>query len=117
MYNSNSFKKWNLKGQFGTSNKYNGYYYHNRLEANIAEELDFRKQEKMILDWEFEPSVELRAYDEFICNFKPDFLVINTDGTISYIEAKGAMSQLFNFKWRLFQAQCKEQNIDFLIIK
>ena len=43
--------------------EYNGYIYDSKLEAAVAETLDWRPEAKEIKDWERQFTVEMVAYD------------------------------------------------------
>lgn len=58
----------------------------NRWERLYAQELDLRKRAGAIADWRYE-GVRLRMADG--AWYKPDFLVILTDGLIELHEVKG----------------------------
>jgi hypothetical protein len=68
------------------------YFYRSSWEVNIAAYLVFQKDNKMILDWEYEPDVFW--FDNIkrgVRSYKPDFKITRLDGTQYYIEVKGWM--------------------------
>jgi hypothetical protein len=91
--------------KFGAkSTRYNGQYYPSQLEANKAIQLDWMKKAGEIKEWHPQHKWELYVNGKKICGYKIDFRVVNVDGTIDYIETKGAQTYDFMLKWNLTQA-------------
>lgn len=89
--------KYNAKTIF-----YNGRKYDSRLEANFAEELDWRIDAGEIKEVIPQHKIELRGlFGERVCNYFIDFKVINADDSITYYEVKGMKTQLWILKWKL----------------
>ena len=58
----------------------------NKTESEYAERLNARMLAGEILTFEFE-AVKLKLAD--LCFYTPDFYVLNTDGTLEFIDVKG----------------------------
>lgn len=70
----------------------------NKTEAAYSQELELKKQSGEILFWKFEPmSLKLAPNT----HYKPDFLVIEKDGTASFHEVKGFMTDDANAKIKI----------------
>jgi hypothetical protein len=71
----------------------------NQTEARFADRLQARKDAGEIEDYRFEP-VTLELSPE--CEYTPDFLVVENDGTKHYYEIKGAFvrdDSIVKVKW------------------
>jgi hypothetical protein len=93
---------------FNVRQTYNNYNYDSKLEANFAASLDTLKRAGKIADWQKQKTIKLYAYDRFICAYRIDFVVEHLDGTLEYLEVKGYPTQVWKFKWKLFEAQLAE---------
>jgi hypothetical protein len=65
-------------------------YFRSKWEANYAFYLQWLKDKGEIKDWEYE--TETFWFDKIkrgVCSYKPDFKVIENNGSISYSEVKG----------------------------
>ena len=90
------------KHKYGAkSTHYRGVYYASKLEADKAVQLDWMQKAGEIKEWTPQHKWELYVNDKKICGYKIDFRVVNTDGTIDYIETKGAKTYDFMLKWNL----------------
>lgn len=88
---------------------YNGRSYHSKLEAGVAEELDWRLKAKDIKSWKPQIPIELRVNGELICKYYVDFEVENNDGVIEWIEAKGFETEIYRLKAKLLEAIYKKE--------
>ncbi len=87
---------------------YNGRSYDSVMEANYAQELDWRMKAGEIKEVVPQYKIDLRAYGQHIANYFVDFKVVLTDGTVEYHEVKGFETDVWRMKWKLTQAQLKE---------
>ncbi len=93
-------KKWtNAKKQ-----EYNGYLYDSKFEASYAQELDLRLKAKDIKGYDRQVNLDLIVNGYLVCQYRIDFIVYHNDGTVEYVELKGLYSQMFIFKFKLFEA-------------
>lgn len=79
---------------------YNGRTYHSALEANYAQQLDFRKKAGEIKEIIPQYKIDIRINDQHITNYYMDFKVVLPDGTIEMHEVKGMETDLWRIKWR-----------------
>jgi len=84
--------------------KYNDRYYDSNKECVKAQDLDWMLKAGEIKDWQPQHQWELYVEGKKICGYKIDFRVVHNDGTVDYIEIKGARTYAFNIKWNLTQA-------------
>lgn len=71
-----------------------GTYFRSAWEANWARYLNLLKKTGEIQGWEYEPDeFEFHRIKRGSRFYKPDFKVINRDGSIEYHEVKGYMTQ------------------------
>ena len=111
IYFSNKRKnKFNAK-----RTKYNGFYYDSILEANYAEQLDWRIKIGEIKSVERQYKISLDVNNVHIANYYMDFKVELPDGRIEYHEVKGAETALWRMKWRL--AKALNPDIVFVLVK
>ena len=125
-YTSKEFRQMYLKN-FRKKNKYknkrkfyNGRTYDSILEANFAEELDWRIKEGEIKEVLPQFKIELRGLQgKRVTNYFIDFKVINWDDSITYFEVKGYATALWQLKWAmtLQQIAIDEPYSDLIIIK
>ena len=67
-------------------------YYRSRWEANYARYLEWRRARGEIQSWEHEPKVFwFEGIRRGVCSYKPDFRVVERDGTAVWHEVKGWM--------------------------
>lgn len=67
-------------------------FFRSSWEANVAAYLQFKKEKKLIKEWEFE--VDVFWFDKIkrgVRSYKPDFKITDNDGSQYYIEVKGWM--------------------------
>lgn len=79
------------------------YFFRSSWEVRYAKHLEEIKNNKQILNWEFEPDI----FSFNGCNFyyKPDFKIIFNDNKIEYHEVKGWMCERSKIKLRLMAEQ------------
>ena len=95
VYFSNKRKnKYNAK-----SKKYNGRYYDSTLEANYAEQLDWRIKIGEVVSWEPQYRFDLRINGVHWRYYKIDFRVELSDGFVEYVEIKGFPTSEWKQKW------------------
>ena len=65
--------------------------------------------------------IPLDVNGEHITNYFIDFVAIRKDGVQEYIEVKGFVTELWKFKWRLFEVLYKDKvekgEIELVVIK
>lgn len=93
------------------SNKYKaqkkvfqGRTYHSKKEADFAHQLEWQLKAGAIRSWNPQHSWNLVVNGKKICRYIIDFKVEELDGTVRYIEIKGAKTHAFTIKWKLVQA-------------
>lgn len=102
--------KYNAK-----STKYNGRYYHSKLEASYAMELDWRLKAGEVTEIVPQYKISIDVNNVHITNYFMDFKVILANGMIEMHEVKGKETDLWRIKWRLAKALHPEWN--FVLIK
>ena len=70
-----------------------GIYVRSRWEANFARYLKWMKERGEIKSWRYEPITFEFPIKKGTRFYTPDFGVFNNDGTITYYEVKGHMTQ------------------------
>lgn len=83
---------------------YNGRWFHSKLEANYAQQLDWRKQAGEVLEWVPQVKIEIKVNGVKICNYFIDFVVTLKDGSQQYVEVKGMEQEVWRLKWKLCMA-------------
>ena len=81
--------------------EYAGRYYDSILEANYAEQLDWRIKAGEIKEVIPQYKISIDVNEMHIANYYMDFKVILPDGTIEMHEVKGMETQLWRIKWKL----------------
>ena len=107
VFNQYKLKNFRSKKKYRNKNKvYNGRSYDSVLEANFAEELDWRLNKGEIKEIIPQYKIELRGVaGQKVCNYFVDFKVINSDDSITYFEVKGVELAVWRLKWKLCQQQ------------
>lgn len=80
---------------------YGGYQYDSAFEAGIAKQLD---NDETVESFERQKPLRLVVNGIYICTYKIDFLVKYKDGSLCLLEAKGAETPQWKFKWSLLEA-------------
>ena len=89
MHRVEYFKRKNRYGNVAKKTEYRGVYYHSKLEADYAAELDFRVKAKDIKSWERQVRVPIIADGVHFGEYVVDFLIHHNDGSFEYVECKG----------------------------
>jgi hypothetical protein len=98
----------------------------NATEAKYAEHLQARKLAGEVIEWMFEAVTFKLAAD---CRYTPDFLVLHSDGTLEFVDAKGggpmdeksrvkikcAAEKFFYFRFSIAKARPKRDGGGFAI--
>ena len=105
MYNKIRLKNWRKKGKYkNISQNYKGKWYQSRLEAKVAQDLDWRIKAGELIEWKAQVKIDLKVNGLHITNYYIDFVATRADGTKEYIEAKGLELPLWQLKWKLLEA-------------
>ena len=111
-------KKPKYRNQFSD---YNGNQYHSKFESQVAQDLDFRLKAGELTEVKRQVKIPLDVNGEHITNYFIDFVAIRKDGVQEYIEVKGFVTELWKFKWRLFEVLYKDKvekgEIELVVIK
>lgn len=86
------------------SSIYNDTYYHSKLEAAYAQELDLRLKAKDIKGWRRQERIPLVVNGIKVATYIIDFVIEHNDGEEEYVECKGYETDIFRLKWKLFEA-------------
>jgi len=57
-----------------------------------------------VIEWEYEPHIELTCGGKRVFTYKIDFKVTYGDGRIEYIEVKGFATDKWRLKWKMVEA-------------
>jgi len=99
--------------------EYNGRWYHSKLEANYAAQLDFMKKAGEIKEWRPQVKLSFKVNGVLICNHYVDFRIITKDGTVQYHETKGYETDSYRMKKKLLLALLPEidPGAEYIVIK
>lgn len=97
-------RKFNKNKYNATRNFYNGNFYHSKLEAAYAQELDLRIKAKEVDWWERQVKISLDIGVYHICNYFIDFKVYLANGDIELVEVKGFETEVWRLKRKLIEA-------------
>ena len=100
-YNKKYFSNKRTNKFNAKKTEYNGRYYDSILEANYAEQLDWRIKAGEIKEVIPQYKISIDIDSVHIANYYMDFKVILSDGTIEMHEVKGMETPLWRMKWRL----------------
>lgn len=79
------------------------HYYRSKMEASYARQLELMKKSGLIQEWYHEPEtfwfLEIKRG---VRSYKPDFKVINLDGSHYWVEVKGYMDAKSKTKIKRF---------------
>ncbi|KKM67559.1 hypothetical protein LCGC14_1469900 [marine sediment metagenome] len=100
---------------FAKSSIYNEISYHSIKEAEYAQELDLRIKAKDIKSWERQVRIDIKVYDQHICNYYIDFVVTHNDKSLEYIEVKGFETETWRLKWKMFEAMFNHDHPDIVL--
>lgn len=126
MYLKTNYKNFRSKKYNNKSTFYNGRNYHSKLEAKVAQELDFRKLSGEVIEWTPQKKIEFNLVEtengfiltdetklilknsnkKFIhlFNYFLDFEVSKKDGSIELIEVKGLELSPGMMKFKMLEA-------------
>lgn len=90
------------------SREYNGRFYDSKLEAKVAEDIDWRIRSGEIKEVFPQFKISLDVNGKHITNYYCDFKVIMKDDSIQFWEAKGMATDTFRLKWKLLEALLPE---------
>lgn len=108
-YRQSRIKGFRSKSKFNNvTTEYGGIKYDSKLEAKIAQDLDWKLKAKEIKSWKRQVKIPLRVNGVLICNYYVDFFYIDKNDTHVYAEAKGMELPLWQLKWKLFTALINE---------
>lgn len=81
-----------------------GIRYDSKLEADYADQLEWRKKAGEILKIERQVKVPIHVNGIFICNYVVDFRITLRDGRVQYVECKGVELPVWKLKIKLVAA-------------
>lgn len=88
------------------------HFFRSSWEVNFAKYLEFMKQHKKIIDWQFEPEVFwFFGIKRGVRSYLPDFKVFNNDGTHAFYEVKGWMDPKSKTKIKRFKKYHPKENL------
>ena len=80
------------------------HWFQSRAEANYAAKLDTLIIGGAIQSWQKQVKIPMDVQGLHICNYYCDFKLTHNDGSVEWVEVKGRKTDVFNIKWRLFEA-------------
>lgn len=108
-FNEMRLKAFRKKGKYkNVAVEYGGKRYDSKLEAKVAQDLDWQLKSGDIIKWERQVTIPLRVNGVFIANYRIDFIAVDKSGQKKYIEVKGLELPLWKMKWRLLTALINE---------
>lgn len=88
--------------------RYNGRRFMSKKEAEYAQMLDVLRNSTApthkVVDVQYQVRFPLRVDDQLIATFILDFIVTYEDGRKEYVDVKGAITEVYTIKKRLFEA-------------
>jgi hypothetical protein len=119
-YRQNKYK--NKKTTFG------GRLYGSKLESSVASDLELArhatKDSDRVVDVKPQYNVDIyidgvtlttKPTPRKLFRYIPDFFVEYADGHFEIIEAKGYVTDIFRFKWKIFEAVYNKEHPDILL--
>lgn len=116
---------------------YNGSNYQSKLESEYAKQLDLQVRAGLIKEWKRQVKIEINCIDDngipiltdepllelkragktayHITNYYIDFVVINNDDSLKYVETKGYETELWKLKWKLAE-QVLRDKVEMLVL-
>lgn len=88
---------------------YKGRRFDSKFEAGYAQELDLSLKAKDIKSYQEQVNIPLIVNGYIVCDYRIDFIVYHNDGAIEYVETKGVPTDVWKFKWKLFEALYSEK--------
>lgn len=108
-YRVQTLKNWRTKSKYrNVSTEYEGKRYDSKLEAKIAQDLDWRVKSGELKSWTRQVKIDLRIFGWHITNHYVDFRLEYQNGSIEYLEAKGFETEVWRMKRNLFLALLPE---------
>ena len=108
-YNEQKLKSFRSSSKLrNSSTEYNGLRYDSKLEAKVAQELDWKLKAGEIKEWRRQVKIPLKVNEVHITNYYIDFVYIDKDGQVVYLEVKGLEMPLWKVKWKLLIALINE---------
>lgn len=107
--------KSNVKGWRTIGGK--KYYFKSLWEIQYAQTLEWYKKAKVIKDWEYEPQLFEFPKEKYRTGpfyYKPDFRVLELDGTYSWKEVKGYMTKDAKKKMTRFAKHFPEEPMEII---
>lgn len=91
------------------------YYFRSQWEKRYAKDLEWRKEKGLIRGWEYEPQTFwFEGIRRGVVSYKPDFKVIELDGTHKWIEVKGYLDPRSKTKIKRFRKYFPEETLTVL---
>ncbi len=81
-----------------------GHSHRSEGESMYCWQLQIKKKQGLIMDFVYEKKYELRVLGTLVGCHKPDFTVINTDGSIEIREYKGFETEAWQLRRKMFEA-------------
>lgn len=108
-YRQNYLSKTKKKNKLNNkSQTYGGEKFDSKLEARVAEDLDWRLKTGELVEIKRQVKVSLDVNGVHICNYYLDFKTTDKHGQVNYIEVKGFETRHFILKKKLFIALLPE---------
>ena len=108
-WNQTRLKGWRSKSKYrNVTTEYNGLKYDSKLEAKVAQDLDWKMKIGEIKEWRRQVKIPLAVNGVHITNYYIDFIYTDKHGQRVYLEAKGMETDVFKMKWRLLTALINE---------
>lgn len=87
-----------------TKHEYNGRWYHSKMEAAYAMDLDLRLKAHDIASWIPQVKISLDVNGKHVCTYIVDFELTYPDGSIELVEVKGFATETYRLKRKLLEA-------------
>ena len=108
-YNESKLKAFRSKSKYhNVSTEYNGLKYDSKLEAKVAQDLDWKLKAGEIKEWSRQVKIPLKVNEVFIANYYIDFIYVDKDDQVVYLEVKGVELPLWRMKFKLLIALINE---------
>ncbi|HYF69132.1 MAG TPA: DUF1064 domain-containing protein [Ohtaekwangia sp.] len=108
-YRENYLSGVKKKNKLGNKTQmYGGIKFDSKLEARVAEDLDWRMKEGELVEIKRQVKISLDVNGVHITNYYLDFRTVDKHGQVNYIEVKGFETRHWQLKKRLFIALLPE---------
>ncbi len=88
-------------------------FFRSKWEYSYALYLQWQKEQKIILDWEYEPKTFwFEQIKRGVRSYKPDFRVFLADGSTKWVEVKGYLDPKSKTKLARFMKYYPEEKIE-----